>query len=224
MKAPEKDIYAIKRRKMVDDLLIARGISDKRVIATMGRIPRHMFVEPALMTRVYEDYAAPLGGGQTISKPHTVALMTQMVKLKGDETVLEIGTGSGYQAAVLSTLVERVYSVERISSLSNKAKKIFNKLHLDNIMCMVGDGTNGSKKYAPFDVIVVTAGAPEIPVPLAKQLKDGGRMVVPVGNGSEQKLHLVVRKGERFTVTKKEDCSFVPLIGEHGWKEKPSRY
>ena len=224
MKPRSLDHYAARRRRMVDDFLVARGITDQRVIEAMRRVPRHMFVDPALADRAYDDYAAPIGNGQTISQPYTVGFMTQLAGLKGDETVLEVGTGSGYQAAVLSRLAEKVFTIERINSLSNRARKIFNQLRVSNIVCLVGDGTLGAKKYAPYDVIIVTAGSPGIPVPLAKQLKDGGRMVVPVSDGDEQKIHVVKRSGERFVVTKKERCSFVPLVGEHGWKEKPAGY
>jgi len=216
--------FLAKRQKMVNELLVPLGIKDKRTLKVMGQTPRHIFLDSALHDRAYEDYAAPLGDGQTASKPSTVALMTQTAELKGDETVLEVGTGSGYQTAVLSQLADRVYTIERINSLSNRARKTFNTLGLNNVVCLVGDGSTGAKSYAPFDVILVTAGAPQIPVPLAKQLKEGGRMIVPVGDGAEQELLLVVRAGDRFTVKKKDGCSFVPLIGKHGWKTKPSRY
>jgi len=180
-------------------------------------------VRRAQADSAYEDRPLPIGYGQTISQPYTVGLMTQLASLSGDEKVLEIGTGSGYQTAVLSALADRVYTVERINALSNRARKVFNELRISNVVCLVGDGTIGAKKHAPYDVIIVTAGAPEIPVPLAKQLKDGGRMIVPAGEGSGQRILLIKRAGSRFMVTKKEGCSFVPLLGEHGWKEKPAR-
>ncbi len=208
---------------MVDLFVSGQGITDRKTLEAMREIPRHLFVDPALALRAYDDYAAPIGSGQTISKPYTVGLLAQSASLTGNETLLEIGTGSGYQAAVLSQLVDRVITVERINALSNQARKLFNQLNYKNIVCMVADGTVGCAKYAPYDAIVVTAGAPEIPKPLAKQLRDGGRMVVPVGNGAEQVLHLVVRDGDRFKVTKKGPCSFVPLLGKHGWKQKPAR-
>lgn len=218
------DVYTGKRRRMVETILIPRGISDKRVLEAMSAVPRHLFVDTALADRAYEDYAAPIGDGQTISQPYTVALMTQLAELKGSEKVLEVGTGSGYQAAVLSALAERVYTIERINALSNRARKIFNQLHISNVVCLVGDGGAGAKKYGPFDVIIVTAGSPSIPVPLAKQLKDGGRMIIPVGDGAEQWITIVRRSGAKFLVTRKERCAFVPLLSEHGWKEKPARY
>lgn len=205
---------------MVDELLLERGITDLDVINAMGKIPRHLFVDTALADRSYEDCTPPIGFGQTLSNPYTVALMTQTADLHGTEKVLEIGTGSGYQTAVLSMLAEKVVTVERINPFSNRARKLFNKLHISNVMSIVGDGTTGAKGEEPFDVIIVTAGSPEIPEPLVKQLGNGGRMVIPVGSEGEQKLHIVVREGDRFKVTVKDECVFVPLIGKHGWSEK----
>lgn len=214
------DPFAGKRAKMVE-YLKSKGITDQKVLDAMGRIPRHIFVEPALAARAYEDYAAPIGSGATISKPSTVAMMTQLACLSGSEKVLEVGTGSGYQGAVLSALADRVITIERINALSNRARKIFNTLGISNVVCLVGDGATGGKKYAPYDVIIVTAGAPEIPVPLAKQLIDGGRMIVPVGRGPAQRLLLVVRDGARFKVERREECAFVPFLGTYGWEENP---
>lgn len=210
------DPTAVKRGEMVDRLRKA-GITDARVLAAMGSAPRHMFVDPILADRAYDDNAAPIGSRQTISRPGTVALMTQLAGLKGNETALEIGTGSGYQTAVLSLLCQRVITVERINALSNKARKMFNELHLDNIVCLVGDGSVGAPKYAPFDVIMVTAVAPALPRPLADQLKDGGRIVAPVGEGSSQKLALARKIRGRLVVEEKNACNFVPLIGEMGF-------
>ncbi|MBI5815943.1 MAG: protein-L-isoaspartate(D-aspartate) O-methyltransferase [Nitrospinae bacterium] len=222
MKAHERGPAAARRRNMIERLG-AGGICDPRVLEAMAAIPRHIFVDPALADRAYDDYAAPIGEGQTISKPYTVAMMTQLAGLTGTERALEVGTGSGYQTSVLSLLAGSVVTVERLKSLSNRARKIFNELHLTNIVCLVGDGSVGAAKYAPFDVIIVTAGAPEIPEPLARQLVDGGRMIVPVGKGGEQKIALVRRSGERFKVEMKEGCKFVPLLGESGFKQKPAR-
>jgi protein-L-isoaspartate(D-aspartate) O-methyltransferase len=216
LKPRSLDPTAVKRREMVERLRKA-GITDGRVLEAMGSAPRHIFVDSILADRAYEDNSAPIGSRQTISRPGTVALMTQLAALKGDETALEIGTGSGYQAAVLGLLCQRVITVERINALSNKARKIFNELHLDNIVCLVGDGSVGAPKYAPFDVIMVTAVAPALPKPLADQLKEGGRLVVPVGEGSSQKLVLARKSRGRLVVEEKDACNFVPLIGEMGF-------
>ncbi len=219
MIAKGADQYILKRRKMTDGLK-SSGISDKRVIEAMGKTPRHLFMEEALRARAYEDHSSPIGEGQTISKPSTVALMSQLSALSGGEKVLEIGTGSGYQTAVLSQLCDRVVTIERINSLSFRARKILNDLHIGNVMYLVGDGVIMAKKHSPFDVILVTAGAPEIPVPLALQLKEGGRIVIPVTEGSEQRIMVAIRFGDRFKVTRQEPCAFVPLLGKYGYKEK----
>lgn len=218
------DIYEAKRHTMVERFVKGLGVTDEKVLDAMRKIPRHMFVQPALASRAYDDYAAPIGSGQTITKPYTVGLLAQTAQLTGKEKVLEVGTGSGYTAAALGLLSDKVYTIEKIKALSNSARKVFNRLNYKNIVCLTGDGTKGSAKYSPYDVIVVTAGSPTIPSPLARQLKQGGRMVIPVGNGKQQSLHLIRRKGERFVVVKIEECSFVPLMGEHGWKEKPPKY
>ncbi len=211
------DKFAGKREKLVN-LLKEKGITDERVLESIGSIPRQMFMEHALEYRAYEDLSFPIGRGQTISRPYTVALMTQLAKLAGSEICLEVGTGSGYQAAVLSGLVEKLYTIERHNVFSNRARKIFNEMGLSNVACLVGDGTIGAKSYGPFDVIMVTAGGPKICEPLALQLKDGGRMVAPVVEEGQQCLHVIRRNGNSFKVSKGESCSFVPLVGVHGFK------
>lgn len=212
------DHYKIARQRMVDEQLVPRGIRDKRVLDTMRKVPRHLFVDEALYAQAYSDFPLPIGEEQTISQPFMVAVMTEALELKGDERVLELGTGSGYQTAILAELCHRIYSIERISSLAGRARKVLDKLGYGNAVVKIGDGTLGWKDEAPFGAIIVTAGAPDIPLPLIDQLNTGGRLVIPVGGEFMQSL-IRVRKTE--TGTEKEDlggCRFVKLIGEHGWK------
>jgi protein-L-isoaspartate(D-aspartate) O-methyltransferase len=212
--------FAMARKRMVDEQIASRGIKDLHVLHAMSKVPRHRFVEEALQGQAYNDYPLPIGEKQTISQPYMVALMTEALELKGDERVLEIGTGSGYQAAILSELAEWVYSIERIRSLANRARKLFDELDIYNVEIKVSDGTHGWKEKAPFHAITVTAGAPEIPQPLLDQLDLGGRLVVPIGDAFSQTLVRVIRTEEGF---KREDlggCHFVKLIGEHGWQEE----
>lgn len=216
------DRYAAKRRRMVEEHVLKMGVTDERTLEAMRAIPRHLFVDQALVDRAYDDWAGPIGSGQTISQPYTAGMLAQLAKFTGAEKTLEVGTGSGYQTAILASLADTVYTIERFASLSNSARKIFNQLNFKNIICVVGDGSGGLPKEAPFDVIVVTAGSPKIPEPLALQLADGGRMVIPVGDEDGQRLHVVTRKGDRFLVARKETCSFVPLVGEHGWNRGKS--
>ncbi|MDH5637774.1 MAG: protein-L-isoaspartate(D-aspartate) O-methyltransferase, partial [Nitrospinota bacterium] len=180
------DRYEAKRKRMVDEHVMKMGVTDQRVLEVMRRLPRHIFVEPALAHRAYDDWAGPIGSGQTISQPYMVGMLAQHAQLTGAEKVLEIGTGSGYQTSVLASLSDTVFTIERFNSLSNGARKIFNELNFKNIVCIVGDGSVGAPSHAPFDAIVVTAGSPQIPEPLALQLTEGGRMVIPVGDGGEQ--------------------------------------
>jgi len=205
------------RLKMVDEQLAARGIKDRPVLSAMGRVPRHLFVEEALRDSAYGDHALPIGEQQTISQPYMVALMTETLALKGTERVLEIGTGSGYQTAVLAELAAQVYSVERIDSLAVKARRLLTTLGYRNVQIKVFDGTYGWKEEAPFDAILVTAGSPEIPMPLTEQLKEGGRMVIPVGERTTQVLKKVTKTPAGIEVTALTGCVFVPLIGGHGW-------
>ncbi|MDR0476523.1 MAG: protein-L-isoaspartate(D-aspartate) O-methyltransferase [Desulfobulbaceae bacterium] len=203
---------------MVAKQIRARGILDERVLTAMRQVPRHLFVDSALRPQAYDDYPLPITGGQTISQPYIVACMTELLQLRGDETVLEIGTGSGYQAAVLSRLCHQVYSVERLNSLLPQARKIFDSLSYFNITAKLADGTLGWPEAAPFDAIIVTAGGPEIPPPLLDQLADPGRLVMPVGKQEQQELCLVTKKGGETRTEILAGVRFVDLIGIHGWK------
>lgn len=207
------------RNRMVDEQIVSRGVQDERVLAVMRKIPRHEFLPEAIRGMAYADNALPLGEGQTMSQPYMVALMTELLGLKGPERVLEIGTGSGYQAAVLAELCEKVYTVERVKSLADKARATLDRLGYKSVAIKVYDGTYGWKEMAPFDAIVVTAGSPDIPAPLVEQLKEGGRMVIPVGDRYGQELVTVVKTAEGITARRSIPCVFVPLIGNHGWKE-----
>ncbi len=203
---------------MVQEQLLQRGISDTRVLDAMNEVPRHLFVEDAQQVRAYGDHPLPISGNQTISQPLVVAAMTQELQLGGDERVLEIGTGSGYQAAVLSRLCSRVYTVERINFLLAGARKVFDQLRYYNILSRLDDGTLGWKEHAPYDAIIVTAGGPEIPAPLIDQLADPGRMIIPVGEREVQELQLLIKKDGEIEVSRLENVRFVSLIGEHGWE------
>ncbi|HEV8421311.1 MAG TPA: protein-L-isoaspartate(D-aspartate) O-methyltransferase [Actinomycetota bacterium] len=210
---------AIARERMVADQLGARGITDPRVLTVMGRVPRHRFVEEALAGRAYGDYPLPIGEKQTISQPYMVALMTQALELGGGERVLEVGTGSGYQTAILAELAGKVYSVERIRALADRARAILEELGYYNVLIRVGDGTLGWREEAPFDAVLVTAAAPEVPAPLVEQLKPGGRLVIPVGGTTAQVLKSLVKDADG-TVRESElvGCVFVKLVGEQGWQ------
>jgi protein-L-isoaspartate(D-aspartate) O-methyltransferase len=203
---------------MVEDQLIRRGIHDPKTLEAMRQVPRHLFVEDALQNQAYADFPLPIGRGQTISQPFIVALMTQALGLQGHESVLEIGTGSGYQAAILSLICEKVYTVERIDTLLVNARSIFDKLHYLNILTKLDDGTNGWPEYAPYDVIIVTAGGPKLPEPLLDQLADPGRLVIPVGDRGVQNLQLISKKDGSISEKTIEYVRFVNLIGSHGWQ------
>lgn len=212
--------YAVARRRMVENQLMRRDITDFRVLEAMRNTPRHLFVDQGLRPHAYADASLPIGEKQTISQPYMVAAMTQALELKGHERILEIGTGSGYQSAVLSPLVSRVYTIERISALASRARRVFDQLRLTNINLKVGDGTIGWRDQAPFDGIIVTAGAPEVPTEFLEQLAIGAPLVVPVGPRDHQILLRLVRTEDgRFAREEMMDCRFVPLIGEHGWEQ-----
>jgi protein-L-isoaspartate(D-aspartate) O-methyltransferase len=204
---------------MVQEQIIARGISSPRVIETLLKIPRHLFVQEAMADQAYNDGALPIGEKQTISQPYMVALMSELLELKPQDHVLEIGTGSGYQTAVLASLCRRVWTIERIRPLAMQARKVLDALHLLNVNIKVGDGTLGWPEEAPFDAILVTAGAPAVPEALAEQLAPGGRLVIPVGNEANQTI-LRIRKEADGSLTSETGvgCRFVPLIGQQGWQ------
>jgi len=212
--------YERKREEMVRSQIEARGIRDPRVLSAFRVVPRHLFVSEALRDQAYGDYPLPIGEQQTISQPYIVAEMTQALELKKDDRVLEIGTGSGYQAAILAQIVYRVYTIERKRSLYMQTRNLFDKLNYHNIVTKYADGTKGWQEESPFDAIVVTAGAPEIPEVLINQLTKGGRLVVPVGNQHTQELIRIYRNKEKIEQTNLGGCRFVKLVGEHGWKEQ----
>ncbi len=204
---------------MVREQLIARGIKDQRVLAAFRRVPRHEFVPAALRAAAYDDSALPIGAGQTISQPYMVALMTELLGLRGGETVLEVGTGSGYQAAILAELAGRVVTIERLAGLTETARATLARLGYTKIEFVTGDGSAGYPPGAPYNAIVVTAGCPDIPAPLAEQLAEGGRLVLPVGDRSLQTLVVATKTGGKLKETSSVACRFVPLVGKYGWPE-----
>jgi protein-L-isoaspartate(D-aspartate) O-methyltransferase len=205
------------RQSMVRDQLIARDIIDERVLQVMDKVPREAFVAEALRNRAYEDSPLPIGDEQTISQPFMVALMTELLSLKGDEKVLEIGTGSGYQTAILAELSSRVFTIERNHKLSQQARKVLEGLGYTNVLTRVGDGSIGWTEFAPYDRIIVTAGAPDTPEPLTKQLAEGGIMVIPTGDRIQQDLKVITRTTSGLNTKSGGGCVFVPLIGKEGW-------
>ncbi len=211
--------YDVARKRMVENQIIGRGIRDRRVIDAMLKIPRHLFVEEAMAAQAYNDNPLPIGERQTISQPYMVALMTELLELKGKERVLEIGTGSGYQAAVLAILADRVYTMERIRPLAMRARKVLDSLGLLNVNIKIDDGTCGWEEEAPFDAILVTAGAPKIPEPLVNQLAPGGCLVLPVGDQFSQTLVRVLKSEDgSVSIEQSIGCRFVKLIGKQGWE------
>lgn len=211
--------FDIARKRMVEGQIIARGIKDRRVIEAMLKLPRHIFVEEAMASQAYNDKPLPIGEKQTISQPYMVALMTELLELTGKEKVLEIGTGSGYQAAVLATLADRVYTIERIRPLALKARKSLDSLGLLNVNIKISDGTVGWREEAPFDAILVTAGAPDIPRELVDQLAANGKLVIPVGDLYEQTLVRITKREDGSTIRENSiGCRFVKLIGRDGWE------
>jgi len=211
--------FDIARKRMVQEQIVARGITNPRLIEVLLKIPRHLFVQEAMAAQAYSDGPLPIGEKQTISQPFMVALMTDLLELKPTDHVLEIGTGSGYQTAILASLSRRVWTIERIRPLAMQARKVLDSLHLLNVNIKVGDGTLGWEEEGPFDAILVTAGAPAVPETLVQQLAPGGRLVIPVGNEATQTL-LRIRKETDGTLTTETGigCRFVPLIGQQGWQ------
>jgi protein-L-isoaspartate(D-aspartate) O-methyltransferase len=210
--------YEYRRHLMVVDQLEARGIKDERVLAAMEKVQRHLFVGESLRDKAYDDCALPIGEGQTISQPYMVALMTELLELKGDEKVLEIGTGSGYQSAVLSLLVSEVFTVECIEALASGARALLEKINCKNVHVHVSDGTMGLAEHAPYDGIIVTAGAPDVPRKYMEQLGAEGRLVIPAGSRHSQVLYQIKNAAGGSKKRVSTACVFVPLIGEDGWE------
>ena len=209
---------SLKLKKMIAQQIKSRGIKDENVIQAFMKVPRHFFVPENLVSLAYSDRPLPIGEGQTISQPYMVALMTELLDLKDKDKVLEIGTGSGYQTAILAELAREVYTIERIATLLEKAIQILEKLKYKNIHFKLDDGSRGWIDFAPYDKIIVTAGSPDIPCVLLQQLKDGGRMVIPVGSRYNQDLKVVFKKGKNIEIKDAGGCIFVPLVGEFGWE------
>jgi len=205
------------RREMVEKQIASRGVTDPQVLDAMSKVQRHLFVSEALVDSAYGDFPLPIGEGQTISQPYIIAEMTQSLDLKGHERVLEIGTGSGYQAAVLSRIVYKVYTIERNHALFLQTRKLFDKLKYHNIVTRYSDGTQGWSEQAPFDAIIVTAGGQEIPSPLIQQLSTGGCLVMPVGGSNFQELLKLEKTKDGIKQTNLGGCRFVKLIGQYGW-------
>lgn len=206
------------RQEMVRELVIAKGVDDRKIVEAMLKVERHLFVQPAFHHQAYSAKSLPIGFGQTISHPTTVALMTDRLKLAGQERVLEIGAGSGYQAAVLATIGVKVYTIERIAELARKTQALFDKLGYYTIGLRIGDGTVGWSQHAPYDRIIVTAASPGIPQTLVGQLAEQGIMILPVEDGKKKKLLIITRVKGDLKIEEEDSRQFVPLIGKQGWK------
>jgi len=208
----------IARKNMVDEQLVRRGIKDQRVLNAFLEVPRHKFVEEYLKYKAYDDYPLSIGYGQTISQPYMVALMTEAINPQPEERILEIGTGSGYQAAILSRLCSAVYTIERISALASRARKALDDMGYFNVHIRLGDGTMGLPQDAPYDGIIVTAGAPHVPESLIEQLREDGRLIIPVGDEGIQDLRRIIRTKDGVKDESLGGCRFVKLIGKNGWQ------
>ncbi len=215
---PLTDEMAIQRHRMVERLRDHYNVADERVLKVMAELPRHRFVPSAIKAQAYNDNALPIAGGQTISQPFIVARMTELLGLSGNEKVLEVGSGSGYQTAVLASLVRSVFAIERLATLAAEAKERLLSMGFTNVVLKAADGTEGWPAYQPYDAILVAAGGPVVPAPLVSQLKMGGRLVMPLGEDKQKQTLVRVTRTPAGTVTENfGGCAFVPLIGEHGW-------
>jgi len=214
----EGDSYGGYRTRLVNELQ-AKGIRDMAVLRAVAQVPRHLFVPPSLRHRAYEDSALPIAGGQTISQPWVQARYLELAQLTGREKVLEIGTGSGYQTALLGMLAGSIFSVERLPDLARSARAALDAAGLRNVSVMVGDGTLGWRPYAPYDVILVSAASPQVPQPLVEQLAEGGRLIIPLGDRETQQLTAFHRQGDQMTRERLSDVRFVPLLGQFGFED-----
>jgi protein-L-isoaspartate(D-aspartate) O-methyltransferase len=218
--SPQSDAYCDERLLMVEQQLRARGIRDQRVLEAMARVPRHEFVPESSRTLAYGDHPLPIGDGQTISQPFVVAAMLEVLALCSEDIVLEVGTGSGYQTALLAELAQKVYSVERIATLAESARAVLERLGYGDVTVVEWDGSQGLPDAAPFDAILVSAAAPRVPQPLVDQLRDGGRLVVPIGSDTAQELQLIRKVGDTASIVHLDGVRFVPLIGREGFPER----
>ena len=214
---PQSASFSAERNRMVQSQLRQRGVRDQRVLDAMTRVPRHQFVPERYQAQAYEDHPIPIGFGQTISQPYIVALMLEALSLQPTDTVLEVGTGSGYQTALLAELAARIYSIERHAPLAENAAAVLRSLGYTNATMVVGDGSKGLPQHAPFDAIIVSAAAPQVPLALFHQLAESGRMIVPVGPSDAQELQLITKQDRELVVSHLEGCRFVPLIGGEGF-------
>jgi protein-L-isoaspartate(D-aspartate) O-methyltransferase len=213
-----RELLAQQRARMVEEQLRARGIGDARVLAAFGKVPREEFIAGEDVGDAYGDHPVPIGAGQTVSQPYIVAIMVEALELRPGERVLEVGTGTGYQAAILGEVAAEVWTIERLAELAERARQILRRLGYDNVHVVQGDGSLGLPEHAPFDKILVAAAAPRVPESLTAQLADGGRLVIPVGDRAEQQVHVVRKVGRETVVTTHELCRFVPLVGKEGWE------